>query len=428
LALAFFALLVASNLRQSASWDSRSEPSPRRHAPQLDAIRRLDPEFSAVLFQDFVYALYARAHHARSNHEALAALAPYLSARARTALEAFPLPGAPETMPTLAVILGAVHVEQVTVPLPESGGTNVWVVLRIESNVTLGDAGSEKNFYVRETWDLARNVAVRSKPPEAVRSFHCPNCGAPFASSDGDRCAFCGEIVSGGRFDWTVMTIRDVSAEARPPALTGTVEEQGNDLPTVYQPGLVQNRDALLRDDPAITEAALEARLRLIYDQLNLAWTNRDLTPVRPYVSDSLYNYLQYWIDAYERQDLRNVLQNMRILQAELAKVVRDRWFSAVTFRIRATGRDTTVRVDTGERVGGRPHRDREYTEYWTLIRGVGVRGAPRTDRSCPNCGASLQEAGVNEAGQCAHCGAHITRGEFDWVLSQIEQDDSYTG
>jgi hypothetical protein len=31
-------------------------------------------------------------------------------------------------------------------------------------------------------------------------------------------------------------------------------------------------------------------------------------------------------------------------------------------------------------------------------------------------------------AGECEHCGAKVTSGRFDWVLSEIEQDDSYTG
>jgi hypothetical protein len=31
-------------------------------------------------------------------------------------------------------------------------------------------------------------------------------------------------------------------------------------------------------------------------------------------------------------------------------------------------------------------------------------------------------------AGDCAYCGARITSGEFDWVLSRIEQDESYVG
>ncbi len=31
-------------------------------------------------------------------------------------------------------------------------------------------------------------------------------------------------------------------------------------------------------------------------------------------------------------------------------------------------------------------------------------------------------------AGNCEFCQAHITSGEFDWVLSKIEQDESYLG
>jgi hypothetical protein len=31
-------------------------------------------------------------------------------------------------------------------------------------------------------------------------------------------------------------------------------------------------------------------------------------------------------------------------------------------------------------------------------------------------------------AGACTSCGAKITAGSFDWVLSRIEQDDVYRG
>ena len=29
---------------------------------------------------------------------------------------------------------------------------------------------------------------------------------------------------------------------------------------------------------------------------------------------------------------------------------------------------------------------------------------------------------------ECGHCGSHVTGGEFDWVLSRIEQDEAYVG
>ena len=81
--------------------------------------------------------------------------------------------------------------------------------------------------------------------------------------------------------------------------------------------------------------------------------------------------------------------------------------------------------MDTGEVVGGSRKDDRKYTEYWTLIRGAKVRGAPRADGSCPACNAAVK---VGMEGNCAYCGALVTAGDFDWVLSRIEQDDSYTG
>jgi inner membrane protein import complex subunit Tim44-like protein len=430
LTIVIVVFLVKRRTRGGLSWDSApSVPSPRP-APQrqpsqdLEAIRALDPDFSIVLFEDFVYTLYARAHQARANRRDLDALAPYLSDAARGHLAQRPPVGTPVT----AVVVGAVRVLDVVMPGPPSPAvpeTRVQVVLEIESNLTLGAAGQERTQYVKERWRLVRFAGVRSKPPEAVKSLHCPNCGAPFEPTGNDRCQYCGEVVSGGRFDWTAESIEAVRIEARPPALTGTVEEVGTDWPTIFHPALAARRAELLRDDPAATEEALAARLRLIYGELNTAWTRLDLTPIRPFVSDSLFDYLQYWVTAYQAQGLRNVLEGMQLTEATLTKVVRDRWFDAVTFRLWGTGRDSTVRAATGEVVGGDPRRDRSYSEYWTLIRGAGVRGAPRADKSCPNCGAALD---TNMAGECAHCGAKVTSGQFDWVLSRIEQDDSYSG
>lgn len=41
------------------------------------------------------------------------------------------------------------------------------------------------------------------------------------------------------------------------------------------------------------------------------------------------------------------------------------------------------------------------------------------------NCGYSLK---VGMMGKCSSCDTKITNGDFDWVLSMIEQDESYTG
>jgi predicted lipid-binding transport protein (Tim44 family) len=409
-------------------WDSAPAPkAPPRRPPSrdLDAIRTLDPEFSVVLFEDFVYALYAKAHQARSSQRELDSLSPYLSETVRAHLAQRRPTGAP----VANVVIGAMRVLDLSLPSPAApvagAAPQVVASLEFESNMTVGMAGAEHTQYVRERWRLVRDAGVKSRPPALVRTFNCPNCGAPFGPEGGDRCAYCGEVVSGGRFDWSVQTIDLIQVEERPPALTANVQEVGTNWPTIFHPALNARWAELVREDPAVTQEALNARLQLIYSELNAAWTRRDLGGARPYVSDGLFDYLRFWVTAYERQGLRNVLEGMRIVEWKTVKVLRDKHFDSITFRVWGTGRDYTVRQTTGDVVSGNPRADRFYSEYWTLIRGAGVHGSPRADKSCPNCGASLD---VNMAGECEHCGTKITSGRFDWVLSKIEQDDSYTG
>jgi hypothetical protein len=119
------------------------------------------------------------------------------------------------------------------------------------------------------------------------------------------------------------------------------------------------------------------------------------------------------------------VTENARITCVELARVVSDKYYHAITVRMFATGLDYTVRDSDGRVVGGSRTRERKYSEYWTLIRGRNTRGRPSADKNCPSCGAPLS---INMAGNCTHCSARVTSGEFDWVLSRIEQDESYQG
>jgi DNA-directed RNA polymerase subunit RPC12/RpoP len=407
------------------SWDSGSSPR-AAPAPQasrdLDDLRTLDPEFSVVLFEDFAYALFARAHEARSSERDLEALSPYLSPAARSHLAQ----RQPVGSPVSGVVVGAMRVVALSIPAAANaapGGPPPREVVTLEFEANLSAAGH--THYVEERWRLERDATVQSKPPEKALSFQCPNCGAPFGPEGGDRCQYCGQVVSGGRFDWSVESIDLIRMEERPPALTSTVQEVGTNWPTIFHPKLSARWAELAREDSGVTTEGLNARLQLIYGEINAAWSRRDLGGARPYVSDGLFDYLQYWIAAYQTQGLRNVLEGMRIAEWKTVKIVRDRHYDSLTVRLWGSGRDSTVREATGEVVSGDPRHDRLYSEYWTLIRGAGVKGAPRADKSCPNCGAPLD---VNMAGQCQHCGAKITSGEFDWVLSKIEQDDSYTG
>jgi hypothetical protein len=426
--IAVVAFIVISRRSALSSWDTPHQvhiaAPPRRRvvgAQDLSAtmarLRMLDPDFSRVLFEDFAYRLYASVQRARSDRAALDALAPYLDESVRGAL--LRQDGASADQ----VVVGALRIEALT--LPDGAEARVHIALSYEANLRLSRGGEARQLYLRERWRLSRGAEVRTKPPGSYERLGCPNCAAPFRSSDQRRCDYCHQVVGDGRFSW-VLTQREVLSErATLGGLGQQVEERGTDRPTVYAPDHEARWRALVTRDPAVDEGMLEARVALIYRLLNQAWSARELAPVRGLVSDGLYDYLRYWVEAYQAQGLANVLEHMQIERSERVKVVEDRYFDAVTLRLFARGIDYTVRADSGAHVSGERSEPRRYSEYWTLIRATDVRGPARTEPRCPNCAAPLE---VSMAGTCAHCAAHITQGEFDWVLSKIEQDDVYDG
>jgi hypothetical protein len=399
------------------------QAAPANAPRQFDQLRRFDPNFSEIVFTDFAYALYGKAHDARGHGAAaLDQFSPYISDAARSALLQRNPPGIREVK---GIIVGALNVENVRgleTPL-------VNVSLVFESNYTEvtagGGAPAEMSYYVRELWDLERKRDVLSPPPAQATALHCPRCGAPLQKDTVGACAFCGTKVDSGEFQWYVRSITLMSREAKGPLLTSNVPEVGTNYPSVIQPNYQNNRAAFEQNNPSFSWGHFQARARLIFDELQAAWSTLNWERARPHETDNLFQMHQYWIDAYKRQHLRNLLDQCTVTAMQPVKITEDAFYNSITLRIGAQGYDYTV-DSSGKLVSGSKTSLRQWSEYWTFIRNRNAKPAPgRTDLNCPNCGAPLK---VNTVGICEFCGGKITSGEFDWVLSRIEQDESYAG
>jgi predicted lipid-binding transport protein (Tim44 family) len=410
--MVLFFLVVGFTLlrgaRQEAWTAGRVGVGSGSRSQDLALLRSRDPAFSFALFEDFVRALYVAAQDARHDAAALDRLAPYLSPAARDALRG----------PRVdTVIVGSISTRRFE--LDEA-------TIRFRSRVAVvaNLVVEGRTRHVEETWTFERAANVRTKPWEGVRAFGCPSCGAPLEGVEQDRCASCGQQIRPGRFDWVVASVERGAEVETGTSLTGTVEERGTDLPTVVDPRLGEEKAALLADDPdALT--GFEARVQLVFTELNAAWAAQDMLRARPYLSASLFETLQAQLRPYLQDGLVNRVEGARIVRTEPARLVRDQRETALTIRLFGTGRDVTLRKDTRELVGGSLTEDRPYSEYWTFVRSRQARGAPRTDKSCPQCAAPLQ---VGMQGNCEHCGALVASGDFDWVLAGIDQDDAYRG
>jgi predicted lipid-binding transport protein (Tim44 family) len=379
----------------------------------LDQIRHVDPAFSNVLFEDFVYFLYHELQRARAHGTASleAFLAPQLVASLRE----------PQLGDVRGIVIGAMRILRFSGIQPAM----LQIELEIEANYAEVDRqGVERRFYVVDRMGLTRARTAKSRPADRARTLDCPNCGASIEKLRGTRCEYCHEEVGGGRFDWNVQHLQSMRKEARGPLLTSNVEEVGTDLPTRVDPGLYTRLPGLRERDPAFDLAVLNQRIAHIFAELQRGWSGRDPSLIRPYVSDNLFQSMMYWIDLYVQQRCRNVNEGARILRIDPANVLSDATYDAITVRLFATGLDYTI-GDDGKMLSGSRSKARTYSEYWTLIRGVTRKGESKGDQACPGCGAPLK---ITMVGNCEYCRVKVTAGEFDWVLSRIEQDEAYTG
>src|SRR6267142_2766687 len=391
---------------------------------EFNQLRRFDPNFSEIIFTDFCYALYGRSHEARGRGpKALDELSPYLSEPARASLLQL---NRPNLKAVEGIIVGAMQVADVRgLDTP-----TVTITIDLDANYTEftprpNDPRGEMSYYVRERWVLERKRDVLSPTPENATALHCPRCGAALQKDTVGACAFCGTKVESGEFQWYVRSINTLQREAKGPRLTSDVPEVGTDYPTIAQPNFPAVRAAFEQNNPSFSWADFQARARLIFNELQAAWSLLNWERARPHETDNIFQMHRYWIDAYQRQGLRNALDQCKINAMQPVKIKMDAFYHAITLRVFAEGYDYTIDKN-GHVVAGSNKSLRRWSEYWTFVRYSKAKPGPaHADLNCPNCGAPLK---INATGVCEFCGGKVTSGEFDWVLSKIEQDESYSG
>lgn len=379
-----------------------------------------DPNFSYYVFRDFVGLLYSQVQQGRAGD--LGQVGHYLSPQVRESL--LKLTRNQQVTGVKNVIVGAARVlSQVVVQ------NRVRITLTLESNYTEQRGDREERIYSKERWTFQRNQGVLSPGPIPVGTTRlgCPNCGQSGEVGKDGRCPYCEKQVNNGNYGWVVVQVQVQDREKQLPLGLGEqAPERGTQLPTRRSPQWAQRWRAFQARYPEFVQKQFEDRLVEIFMALQQAWSEQRWDQARPYETDSLYQTHRYWIEAYQSQGVVNQLSQIQVQKIELCNVETDAYFDAVTVRIFASMIDLTLEKSSGRRLGGDPKQPRVFSEYWTLIRKVGYHPPTETRPAgtCPSCGAPLDR--INQAGQCEYCGSTITQGDFDWVLAQIEQDESY--
>lgn len=177
---------------------------------------------------------------------------------------------------------------------------------------------------------------------------------------------------------------------------------------------------SIRRRDEKFDPSHLQGRTAAAFKQIQQAWSAQDLSSIRPYVSDGIFE--RFTIQIEEQKDLgyRNVIENLRIESIGVALATSGQIFDEIAFRIGASATDYRVDLKSGRELPG-SRRAEHFVEYWSLIRRKGAQTPEKGlfEGNCPNCGDAIA---LNKAARCQTCQSVLRSGEYDWVLSEITQ------
>lgn len=398
---------------------SRPAPGPAETIPGLSDLRAADAGFSMPVFLDYVQLLHRRATEAAVTRQ-WEPLLPFVSADARSALERSH-DGIGEVRD---VVAGGISVLRIA-----RDGARFTVQLSIKNTrlERLAD-GRSRHVYVEEAWTLSRAADALSKAPEDAVRMGCPSCGSAIETDRQGQCTVCGTPIVEGFLQWTATATSlhgRRSVQAPTVGWTNGGAEPSVHVPTVADPQLAPEWRAFRGRHPGFSPDAFGERVSGVYFSIQQAWSDGRWADARPYVTDTLFQTLRFYLEQYTEHGLRNRLADIQLTRQQVVKVEIDAWYESITVRIWGSMRDWVENED-GKPVGGNARAQRQFSEYWTFIRAIGSGDETGAPTGCPSCGAPLDR--VSQAGICGYCESKITTGRFDWVLSRIDQPEVYRG
>lgn len=184
---------------------------------------------------------------------------------------------------------------------------------------------------------------------------------------------------------------------------------------------LVNDVAGLKRRDPAFSESKFLGEVSNLYVRFQDAWSARDLTDVRPHLTEELYAKSDRQVKGYIQRGQTNHVERVSVLSANIVGCTCDSKNDIVTVEILSRICDYVTDDRTGNIIRGDMNRELFMTYRWTFIRSLGKLTAEDEivdDKKCPNCGAPLD---LNRSAVCEYCGSVVTSGEYGWVVSDIK-------
>jgi uncharacterized Zn finger protein (UPF0148 family) len=178
-----------------------------------------------------------------------------------------------------------------------------------------------------------------------------------------------------------------------------------------------------LQVNPTFNVETFKAKVKQAFNQIQEAWMLKDMSKVRKYISDGMYQRLNIQFKMMNILDQKNIIENLLVKNIVIDKIENDGKFDIIHIAVMASIVDKFVSTKYPQFNSG---GSEEFVEYWSFIKRKGI---PENDlyntQNCPKCGAELPK-NAGDVSQCTYCKTITNLGDYDWILSEITQADDY--
>ena len=179
--------------------------------------------------------------------------------------------------------------------------------------------------------------------------------------------------------------------------------------------------------DPMFDEDRFLSQVKLVYLQLQSAWTDKDWNSVRNLESTSLYEQHLTQLQEHIRAKTTNVLERVRVEDSKIKDFIENPdGNDRIEVILSSTMRDYIRNDETGRVIEGDPTKDLFTVYRMVFLREHGaqteiIKNSEVVSDHCPNCGAPLT---IDSIDKCEYCQASLKHNPKDWVLDVYEVVD----
>ena len=179
--------------------------------------------------------------------------------------------------------------------------------------------------------------------------------------------------------------------------------------------------------DPMFDEDRFLSQAKLVYLQLQSAWTEKDWNSVRNLESTSLYEQHLTQLQEHIRAKTTNVLERVRVENSKIKDFIENPGGNdRIEVILSSTMRDYIRNDESGRIIEGDPTKDLFTVYRMVFLREHGaqteiIKNSEVVSDHCPNCGAPLT---IDTIDKCEYCQASLKHNPKDWVLDVYEVVD----